>query len=310
MKGAIMAKPQGAILTKSGHYGLYLTLTLRRGASLTAVRRACAGLPALTAQLAKEMKEPRLLSAVAFGARAWPRLFKSKPPAGLVPFKAIKDGPRVAPSTPGDIFVHIHSEHHFANLHLARRFMAQLRAATNLVEEVHGFRNFEERDLIGFVDGTENPKGKDRVEAVIVGRENREFAGGTFVTVQRFVHNLDVWERQPVAKQERALGRTKAANIEMDDRVKPATAHIARVVMEENGKELEILRQGLSYGTTSELGLNFIAYVRNPTVFRRMLDRMFRADSSGHYDHLMNFTRPVTGTNYFAPSLEVLKRLS
>ncbi len=304
-----MGKPQGAVLNKSGHYGFYLTLTLRRGAPLGAVRKACAGLPALTAAVAKQMGEKKLYSAVAFGPRAWPKLFKSAAPVGLVPFRAIKDGPREMPATPGDIFVHIHSEHHYANFHLARLFMAQVRKATNLVEEIHGFRNFEERDLIGFVDGTENPTGTDRVEAVIVGREDKEFAGGSYMSVQRFVHNLDLWERQAVKKQENTVGRTKATNIEMEDGVKPETAHIARVVMEENGKELEILRQGLPYGTTGEAGINFIAYVRNPAIYRRMLGRMMHPDAHGHYDHLLNFTKPVTGTNYFAPSLEVLKRL-
>ena len=304
-----MGKPQGAVLNKSGHYGLYLTLTLRRDASLGPVRKACAGLPALTADIARQMGEKKLYSAVAFGARAWPKLFKSAAPVGLVPFRAIKDGPRTMPATPGDIFIHIHSGHHFANIHLARLFMAQARASTNLVEEIHGFRNFEERDLTGFVDGTENPTGADRAEAAVVGREDKVFTGGSYLSVQRFVHNLDLWEKQAIKKQENTIGRTKVKNVEMDDATKPASAHIARVVMEENGKELEILRQGLPYGTTSEAGINFIAYVRNPAIYRRMLGRMMHPDAHGHYDHLLNFTKPVTGTNYFAPSLDVLKRL-
>jgi putative iron-dependent peroxidase len=265
-------------------------------------------LPALTAEVAREMGEPHLLSAVAFSARAWPKLFKSPPPPGLVPFKAIKDGPRTAPATPADLFVHIHSHHHHANFALARRFMAEVRNTTNLVEEVQGFRGFEERDLIGFVDGTENPKGKDRIETAIAGRELGEFAGGSFVTVQRYVHDLARWERQSVKTQENAIGRTKKTNIEMSDAKKPATAHIARVVMEENGRELEILRQGLPYGTTGEAGVYFIAYGRTPTNFRRMLERMMRADAAGHHDHLMNFTQAVTGTNFFAPSVDFLKR--
>ena len=305
-----MPKPQGAVLVKSGHYGLYLTLTLRRGASLAPVRRALAGMPALTAAVARELGEKRLLSAVAIGARAWPLLFKMPKPDGLAPFRAIKDGPRHAPSTPGDIFIHIHSEHAYANFQLARRLMAQLRKSTKLIEEIHGFRNFEERDLTGFVDGTENPTGKDRVEAVIVGRENPRFAGGSFVSVQRFVHDLDHWERQAIKTQENTIGRTKKTNIEMDDATKPATAHIARAVMEVNGKEFEILRQGLPYGTTSEHGVFFIAYLRDPRIYRRMLDRIFRRDAAGHYDHLTNFTRPVTGTNYFAPSVDFLKRFA
>ena len=157
-----MPKPQSAICANPSRYALFLTLSLRRGAPLGPLRRACAGLPALAAALARETGDAGLVSAIAIGARAWPKLVGARPPAGLVPFKALRDGARVAPATPADMFLHIHSGRHDVNFALARRFLAAAGDAVRTVEEVHGFRNMDKRDLTGFVDGTENPKAKDR----------------------------------------------------------------------------------------------------------------------------------------------------
>jgi len=305
-----MSQPQSAICANPSRYALFLTLTLRRGTALGALRRACAELPHLTEKVARATGERGLVSAIAIGARAWPRLFGCKPPRELVPFAALKDGPRQAPATPADLFLHIHSDRHDANFALVRRFAAEIGKATKPVEEVLGFRNLDKRDLTGFVDGTENPKGKDRPEVALVGREDRDFAGGSYVSIQRWVHDLARWERQTVAVQEKTIGRTKKANIEMDDRVKPPTAHIARVVIEEDGREIEILRQSMPYGTVAEAGLYFVAYGRSPHPFLRMLENMVRRDPDGHYDRLMDFSRPVTGASFFAPSVALLKSLS
>jgi len=302
-----MPKPQSAILPESGDYAIYLTLTLRPGAVPAALRRACAGLPALTKAVARETRERSLTSLLGIGAQAWPRLMKSKPPQGLAPFKAIRDGARVAPSTPADLFVQITADRHAACFHLARRFMGAVGGGARLVEEVHGFRNIESRDLIGFVDGTENPKGAEVAPAALVGKEDAAFAGGTYVSIQRYVHDLASWSRQSVAAQEKAIGRTKKTDKELSDRRKPPTAHLARVVIEEDGEELQIVRRSLPYGTTGEAGLYFVALGRTPDNFRKMLTRMMTSDADGHYDHLMNFTRPVTGASFFAPSVEMLE---
>jgi putative iron-dependent peroxidase len=306
-----MPKPQGAICPESGDYGVYLTLTLLPGTVPAALRKACASLPALTKAVAKETGEKSLLSAVAVGKRAWPRLFGGGVlPRELEPFKTIRDGKRVAPGTPADIFVHINANHQDANFILARRFMAAVRGTANLVEEVHGFRHLRGRDLTGFVDGTENPKGADVPKAALVGAEDSKFAGGSYVSIQRYLHDLKRWEARTVAEQENTIGRTKKGDVEMSDRRKPPTAHIARVVIEENGKELEIVRRSLPYGTATEAGLYFIAYGRTPENFRKMLTHMIRHDHAGHYDHLTNFVHAVTGANFFAPSVEFLKRFA
>jgi len=303
-----MPKPQGGICPESGDYGCYLMLRLRPGKVPAALRRACAGMPRLTKAVAKETGDKTLLSVLAIGARAWPRLFPAPKPRDLVPFAAIRDGRRVAPATPFDIFIHMHSNRFDACFMLARRFLATVGDTAKLAEEVHGFRHLGGRDMIGFVDGTENPKGAEIVPATIVGAEDREFAGGSYVSVQRYIHDLRRWERKSVAAQEKVIGRTKPTDIEIPDARKLPTAHLSRVVIEEGGEELQILRRSLPYGTLDEIGLYFIAYGRTPHNFRKMLNRMMRHDHAGHYDHLMDFVHAVTGASFFAPSVDFLER--
>ncbi|MBF0094151.1 MAG: Dyp-type peroxidase [Alphaproteobacteria bacterium] len=301
-----MTEPQAAICADTGDFGLFLTLTVVEGKA-SSVRRAIADFPRMTADLGKELAEPRLTGAVAIGASAWPSLFGDRMPRGLVPFAALDDGPRHAPATPADLFIHIHSPRHDANFLLARRVMGRLGGHVRLIEEVHGFKYLGGRDLTGFVDGTENPKDGERAEVALVGDEDPAFAGGSYVSLQRYVHDLPRWEGNPVAEQEKTIGRTKDGDEELADDVKPPTAHIARVVIEENGEELEVVRHSMPYGTTSESGLYFIAYCRDPTPFRRMLTRMVQRDGEGHYDRLLDFTRPVTGASFFAPPIPLLR---
>ncbi len=301
-----MPQPQSAICAETGSFGLFLTLTLARGDD-GATRRALAAIPDQTRSVAGQFDAPTLVSSVAIGHAAWPRLVGASMPAGLVPFEALEDGPRRAPATPADLFIHIHSPRHDANFALARRIMAGLGAQVRLVEEIHGFKHQGGRDLTGFVDGTENAKGDERAGVALV--PDGPFAGGSFVSLQRYVHQLARWETLSICDQEAMVGRTKLDDLELADDVKPPTAHIARVVIEEDGAELEILRHSLPYGTTAEAGLYFVAYGSSPAPFRKMLERMVLRDADGHYDRLLDFSQAVTGAAFFAPSREVLEAL-
>ncbi len=308
----MLMRAQTAICGEAESFAIFLTLDLEhRAEAATVVRRTAAALAGRTATVSAETGEPALASAIGFGAAAWPRLFGPHPrPASLTPFEALSDGPRRAPATPGDIFVHIHSSRHDANFLLARDVVRGLEGGARLIEEIHGFRHLDGRDLTGFVDGTENAKGDERAPVALVGAEDAAFAGGSYAHVQRYVHDLDRWQGLAVAEQEAAIGRTKADDIELDDAAKPPSAHIARVVIEEDGQELEILRHSLPYGTTTEHGLYFLAYGRSPVPFRTMLNRMVRRDAQGHYDRLLDFTRPVTGAAFFMPSLDFLDTIA
>ncbi len=304
-----MAQAQSAICREGETFAIFLTLTLAEGGEAAATaRRVAAELPKLTERLALSLDEPALASAIGFGAACWPRLWDGPRPAELVPFAPLDGGPRPIPATPADLFIHIHSLRHDANFALARAVTAGLGEAARLVEEVHGFQHLGGRDLTGFVDGTENPKGDERAEVALVGDEDSAFAGGSYVSVQRYIHDLAAWERLAVAEQEAVIGRTKADDIELDDAVKPATAHIARVVIEEDGAELQVVRHSLPYGATGECGLYFVAYGRSPAPFRRMLERMAIPDEHGDRDRLLDFARPVTGAAFFVPAVDALRR--
>lgn len=302
-----MTTAQSAICAEGSNYAIFVTFNVTNGGS-SAVRRAMAKLPALTRAISGAMGEPALHSAIGVGASAWDSVMAMAKPRGLVPFEPLAEGDRVAPATPADLFLHIHSTRHDANLALAREFVRTLAGGATLVEEVMGFRHLGGRDLTGFVDGTENAQGDERPEVALV-PEGQDFAGGSFVSIQRYVHDLSKWSHVPVPEQEKIIGRTKEDDLELDDDVKPASAHIARVVIEEGGEELQVLRQSLPYGNTSEQGLYFVAYGATPGPFRRMLKRMVVRDKDGTYDHMLQYTKAVTGASFFVPSVDLLEKL-
>jgi putative iron-dependent peroxidase len=194
---------------------------------------------------------------------------------------------------------------------LATQITSRLADAVSVVDEVHGFRYFDDRDLTGFVDGTENPVGQDAVDATIVGEEDPDFAGGSYVLVQKYVHDHAKWTALSTEEQELIIGRTKLSDIELDDDVKPANAHNALTVIVEDGEEVDILRHNMPFGAVSgELGTYFIGYARSPRVLEQMLQNMFTGLPPGNYDRLLDFTHPVTGTLLFAPAADFLESLA
>lgn len=188
--------------------------------------------------------------------------------------------------------------------------MTQLGDTVEVMDEVHGFRYLDTRDLTGFIDGTENPKGKQRALVALIGKDDPDFSGGSYVFTQRYVHNLKKWATLPLTQQESTIGRRKKDSKELSDKVKPPTAHISRVVIEEHGDELQIVRHSFPYGTMTEAGLFFIAYTKDLTIPEKMLKRMFGRTGDGLHDQLMDFTRAVSGATFFAPSLKVLTSLA
>ena len=147
--------------------------------------------------------------------------------------------------------------------------------------------------------GAENPKDEHRAEVALLAEG--PFAGGSCIDIQRYIHDLAAWNRLSVAQQEQIIARSKQDDEEFASEDKPETAHIKRVSIEEDGESVEILRHSMPYGTVSEHGLYFISYAGRPDTFRRMLAQMIVADKAGHYDHLMDYSRAVTGASFFAP---------
>lgn len=307
-----MAQQQSGILAGPGRSALFLTLAVGPGPDdALRVREVCAAIPALVRSVGHRDETAALSCIVAIGADAWERLVPgSARPVQLHPFRELADGPRVAPSTPGDLLLHIRAERTDFCHELARVISVKLAGAAGVLEEIPAFAYMDSRDLIGFVDGTENPAADERAGFVLVGDEDAAHAGGSYVTTQRYVTDLARWNACTTEDQEAAIGRTKADDLELDDEACPPSAHKARTTIVRDGAEQKVLRQNRAWGTTSESGTYFIAYARDLSVTEEMLERMYVADGDGVYDRLVDFTTPVTGTNFFAPALDVLEALA
>ncbi len=234
----------------------------------------------------------------------WDRLFGQPRPAELHPFRDIRSGSRHAVATPGDLLFHIRAKRMDLCFELATQIMARLANAVSPVDEVHGFRYFDDRDLIGFVDGTENPTDQAAIDAAYVSLEDVAFASGSYVIVQKYLHDLAGWNALPTEAQERIIGRTKLSDIELDDTVKPTSAHNALTTIVEGGKEVKILRDNMPFGSAGrgEFGTYFIGYARSPRTIEQMLENMFVGRPPGNYDRLLDFSRAMTGNLFFVPS--------
>jgi porphyrinogen peroxidase len=301
-----LSQPVAASLTRAA---IFLVVTLNPGAeNRTTVRSFCADLSSLLRAVEFRDLEGQLSCVMGFGSEAWDRLFGSPRPAQLHPFREFRGGPRHAVATPGDLLFHIRAKRMDLCFELATQFMARIGSAVSPVDEVHGFRYFDDRDLIGFVDGTENPRGAAAIDAVLIGEEDPAFAGGSYVIVQKYLHDLNAWNSLPTEAQERIIGRSKLADIEMDDSVKPTSAHSALTTIVEDGKEIKILRDNMPFGRPAhgEFGTYFIGYSRSPRTIEQMLENMFVGRPPGNYDRLLDFSRAVTGNLFFVPSASFL----
>jgi putative iron-dependent peroxidase len=305
------AIPQ-AVVAQLTRAAIFLVVSLRPGPdSRTAARGVCADMSALLRAVGFRDLEGRLSCVMAFGSDAWDQLFGQPRPAALHPFREIR-GQHHAVSTPGDILFHIRAMSMDLCFELATQIMSRLGDAVAVADEVHGFKYFDERDLIGFVDGTENPTDQGAIEAAVIGEEDPAFAGGSYVLVQKYLHDVRGWNTLPVEHQERIIGRTKLADIELDDSVKPSCAHNALTTIIENGEQLEIVRDNMPFGDVGkgEFGTYFIGYARSPHRIEQMLVNMFVGRPPGNYDRLLDFSKAVTGTLFFAPSATFLDEVA
>src|SRR5260221_3544738 len=310
--GSAGVEPQ-AVLSPLTIAAIFLVALVNPGSdSADAVRGLCADLAGLVRAVGFRDLEGYRSCVTGFGAQAWARLAGPPRPAGLHPFREILAGPRHAVATPGDLLFHIRASHMDLCFELATQIMARLGDAVTVVDEVHGFRYFDDRDVIGFVDGTENPVGRAAFDAAIIGGEDPAFAGGSYVIVQKYLHDMDAWNALTTEAQEKIIGRTKLADIELDDATKPTFAHNALTTITENGREVKILRDNMPFGSVGngEYGTHFIGYARSPAPTEQRLLKMFVGRPEGDYDRLLDVSRTVRGDLFFMPSVPVLESLA
>jgi putative iron-dependent peroxidase len=290
---------------------IFLVLTIDPGGE-TAVRDLLGDWAGLQRAVGFRVPEAPLACVAGVGSHAWDRLFSGPRPAELHAFRELDGTRHRAVSTPGDLLFHIRHERMDVCFEFASQAMSRLAGAATVADEVHGFRYFDERDLLGFVDGTENPVGAAAGTAALVGEPDPGFAGGSYVIVQKYLHDMEAWNALPVEEQEKVIGRSKLSDIEMPDDVKPANSHVAlNSVVDAEGNERQILRANMPFGEVGrgEFGTYYIAYAATPSVTEQMLDNMFTGNPPGNYDRILDFSAAVTGSLFFAPSADFLDDL-
>ena len=300
------SRPQ-PILSPLTPAAIFLVATIDDDGAET-VYDALADLSGLVRSVGFRVPGSHLALVTGIGSYAWDRLFTGARPAELHPFVELQGERHHAPATPGDLLFHIRGESMDVCFELGGRILAAMAGAVTVVDEVHGFRFFEQRDLLGFVDGTENPDGPEAVDAVQI-TDDPDFVGASYVHVQKYTHDMTAWNALSVNEQELVIGRTKLEDIELDDAAKPANSHLAlNVIADDDGNELQIVRGNMPFGTlgSGESGTYYIAYAADPAVAERMLRNMFIGDPPGNTDRILDFSTAVTGGLFFVPTADFL----
>jgi putative iron-dependent peroxidase len=301
------------ILSGPSQAAIFLVLTVLPGFEAQ-IAETLGDVPGIKRSVGFRVPEAQLSCVVGIGAALWDRLTAGPRPAGLHPFRELAGPRHTAVATPGDLLLHIRAQRIDLCFELAQRLVERLRGLVEVVDEVHGFRSFDERDVLGFVDGTENPEGAAATEAVLIDEEeDPSFAAGSYVIVQKYLHDLRAWDALSTEDQELIIGRTKLADLELPDDVKPANSHLAlNVITGPDGEERQIMRFNMPFGHVGaqEFGTYYIAYARTSELIEQMLTNMFIGDPPGNTDRVLDFSTAVTGSLFFVPAADLLEDLS
>ncbi|ABV86370.1 Dyp-type peroxidase [Shewanella pealeana] len=301
---------QPGVLSNPSSHVEYLTFSLLSQAELKdTIGDSITNLSGIEKSINQKDLTAGLTISIGFSANAWPKLFPDQPmPAELHAFPDMRNGERHFPSTVGDIFVMIKSERIDLNFQAAKYIRNSFSPIACLIEDIQAYKYLDNRDMIDFVDGTENPTGDERVEAVLVVDDAELHKGGSYLHVQRYVDKQGHWDKQSTEYQEQVIGRTKMDNVELSDDVKPAWAHNAKSKVEINGEEIKMLRQNRPYGNAMEHGTMFVGFAATPSIIETSLSQMINADENGHYDRLLDFVEAKTGCLFFMPSKAFLEQ--
>ena len=306
-----MAREQFGICAEPNLHGTYLLFNVLDDQT-PYIREALSRLPALFEMYADRFSEANLIGVVAIGANYWDEFNPDARPKLLEPFPAMECEDRIAPVNNIDLYIEIRSDRQDTNHIVSTKVCDLLGSSVELVEQVQSFRFLDGRDLTGFVDGSNNPQGHHRRKVALLNNElDKDFSGGSYLHIQRYLHNLVLWNTIDQQKQEDIYGRSKIDNVEYSNEKKLQTAHTKRIdIKDEHGNSIEILRQSMPYGDMRTQGLFFVSYCNTPKPFEVLLKSMIYGDGQGNFDHLLKYTQAETGAAFFAPSLNFLAALS
>lgn len=304
-QGGVTPQPVAVFPSRNAHF---LVLTVREGAE-GAVRDFLTDVAGIIRAVDFRATDERLTCVVGIGAVLWDRLFDAPRPASLRSFTPVVGRVHTAVSTPGDLLFHIRADRPDLCFELGRQIMDALSGCVDVADEVQGFKYFDNRDLLGFVDGTENPRNQAALEAALVGSDEAPLTGSSYVIVQKYIHDMTSWDSLSVEEQSQAMGRHKLSDIEIPDAEKADNAHVVLNTIEApGGTELKIVRENMPFGRpgSEEYGTYYIGYASDPAVTERMLENMFIGDPPGNHDRILDFSTAVTGSLFFVPTIDFL----
>jgi putative iron-dependent peroxidase len=303
-------QPQN-VLDNPGNNTIFLVWNFKKDQEVGAVfQRICALVINLNNSGQVRLPDNGATCIMGIGYDAWHRLGLPVPlPKELENFKPVVGGKHTAVATKGDLHFHIKGKIGSICFDMASAIAQVLEPVADPVEEVHGFRYWDGRSILGFVDGTENPQGDKRAFFGLIGDEDPAYKGGSYLFVQKYIHDLKAFKALPVEEQEKVFGRYKESDVEMTDEVKPSNSHSAVANV---GDDLKVIRDNMPFGNmaSNEMGTYFIAYASTFSTVQKMLDSMFIGSPEGNYDRLLDFSTAKTGSMFFAPSVSFLKRVA
>lgn len=291
------------------HAAVFLIVTVNAGGEDKA-RELLANVTGLERTVGSRSLGGALSCVAGVSASAWDRLYGAPKPAELRDLPVFAGEKHQSVTTDGDLMFHIRAERMDLCFELATLIMDELAGAVTVVDEVQGFRYFDGRDVLGFVDGTENPVGAEAYAATLVD-DDEGFNGGSYVIVQKYLHDMAGWNALATEAQEHAIGRRKLSNVELAEGVQPDNSHVALTqVTDTEGNELKILRDNMPFGRPGygEFGTYFIGYAKSPSVVERMLENMFVGSPPGNYDRILDYSTPITGVLFYVPTVDFLER--
>ncbi|MDR0626476.1 MAG: Dyp-type peroxidase [Bifidobacteriaceae bacterium] len=307
---ATIDRPQD-VYKDAGQNVVFMTLALRRKDQA----KEKAALSELTDRLASILNSMRircpeadLKCAFGFSWQAWDYLFPGvAKPKELEDFRGLRGGGFEMPGTPADLFFHLRANQQAVLYEVVNQLRVFFAPMAAILDETTGFRYLEGRAIIGFIDGTEAPNVADSAEYAIVGDEDPAHAGGSYAFAQKWVHDMDFWRGLTVEEQERAVGRRKFSDLELEDDEKLPNAHNVASKIEWDGVEQKIVRMNVPFSdlASGRTGTYFIGYSRRWFVTKDMLTQMLAKG-----DYLLRFSSIETGQLFFIPSRSFLDSLA
>ncbi len=296
-----MSDPQPGLFAQGLTHHFHVEFALKPNANTDDVREAIAS----ARREATWLPGPNVTWG--FSPALWASIQPSDLPATVLPFAEVRGVQGlVAPSTQWDIWAWCSSASAESVASTAAMIVSTLAPVADLKLELPAYTAPDSRDPTGFIDGTENPL-PDEAYDVALFAEGSVGEGGSAVLVQKWVHKLAEFEELPQDEQEDVIGRTREASIQLPDDVMPATSHVSRnTVLDEAGEERHIYRRNTQFNVGDEVGTQFIGATNDPALMIEMVERMFGATSDGVIDRLVLFSDAVSGSFYFAPSMQAL----